>query len=97
MIVKIEKLDNNNDIYGYYYYEANYLEYLVKNLGEVKKELETLTNYVFLLKDEEHEKNNLPVKILIVQDNKDNNYITVITARKTYILNENGKTIDVLY
>jgi hypothetical protein len=97
MILKIENLGDDNDVVGYYYYEAVYLEYYVDFLETIKKDIGPDTNVVFILRDKYNDSKKSLVKRFSILENKDNNILNVITDRKSYILNENGKTIDVLH
>ena len=88
MIIKIE--NDNND--GYYYYEAEEVEYRRMTL----KDALALGYDNYDLYIDECKKNNLGIKVIAVWIyNNDRSVIRAIySAKETYLMNQNGKTID---
>lgn len=94
MIVKIEKKDKLNNCIGYYYYEADEIEYWSTNMKEAQSYNYTEVDWLI---GENHEKREeLFTTMLFLYDDNKRNLRKIITTRNCYILNNNGKTIDKL-
>ena len=88
MIVKIENKDKN----GYSYYEAEEIEYSCLKQEEIISQ--KFDNIDWLVDSEQREESKLLCVLIWVWNNYRSDIRLIATSRMTYIMNNNGKTID---
>ena len=88
MIIKIENKEKN----GYSYYEAEEIEYQHLTM---KKAIDlNFDHVIWLINDDEKNKAELPVIHIWLYKDEASTIRLIHTTRETYIMNNNGKTID---
>jgi hypothetical protein len=88
MIIKI--MNENKD--GYSYYEADEITYRLMNMKDAKNL--KYDNVEWLINDQDKEKNELKVIVMWLYKDECSTIRLLYIVRESYIMNNNGKTID---
>ena len=94
MIVKIEKKDNLNNCHGYYYFECEEIEYWATDMKDAKSY--NFDGCMWIVGRDHENRDQLHTKIIFLFNSNRSQMTKVITTRDVYIMNNNGKTIDML-
>lgn len=90
MIVKIENKKKN----GFIYYEAEEIDYECLKVKQVIEDVHDFEGVHWYITKEEEKKPELLACVFWLYNNERSNMRKIITTRTTYIMNNNGKTIE---